>query len=468
MRRPKTQERAWFAVLIVALSASVSHAQDRDRPGYRKLRYEEHWSLVCAPEAKTQPLDFLKCIQLSPTGWLWMTVGGEGRLRYDYTNNPTWGSDPQDQGSLFLQRYSLLGDLHVGPHVRAFLQLFSALEHGQSGEPGPVDENQLAFLQGFVDLTAEFAEVRGFVRLGRYQLTYGSGRLVDVRAGPNVPRTFNGGQVFVIAAGAWRVDAIAVRPTLTKPGVFDDDIDHTQDLWGVYAVRKPEELPTAVDLYYLGYHNDSSTYQQGEGSETRHSLGLRLWGVRDNWDWNWEFIGQFGKFGSGTIGAWSVASDSGHTWTEFPWTPRLGLSANVASGDKKAAYDNLETFNPLFPRGNYFSELALLGPRNFFNVHPFLSASPLKNIDVTADVDFFWRLEKADGVYSPGGGLLRAGSSADARYVATDVSLNVSWSINVYCYLSVVYSHSFPGPFIADTGPADAIDFVEVTLGAVF
>jgi len=146
------------------------------------------------------------------------------------------------------------------------------------------------------------------------------------------------------------------------------------------------------DAYYLGFRDDDATYAQGWGEETRHSLGARAWGQHDDWDWNWEALYQLGRFAGREIRAWTLATDTGYTLPALPWTPRIGISANVASGDRDADDGTLETFNPLFPRGTYFDELGLLGPRNFFNVHPGVTLEPLPNLTLTADVDFFWRL----------------------------------------------------------------------------
>ena len=68
------------------------------------------------------------------------------------------------------------------------------------------------------------------------------------------------------------------------------------------------------------------------------------------------------------------------------------LSANVASGDRDPQRPRPRTFNPLFPRGNYFSEDATLGPLNFYNTHLFLTVHPSPAWSLTADYDLFWRL----------------------------------------------------------------------------
>lgn len=295
-------------------------------------------------------------------------------------------------------------------------------------------------------------------------MSYGSARLIDVREGPNVRRKFDGGRVLFRLSDGWQFDVIAVRPSEIEPGIFDDGIDDSQALWGAYAAGAVTWLPTGLDLYYLGYENEDAVFDQGGAKEQRDTLGVRLWGERGGWDWNWELFYQWGSFGSGDILAWSLATDTGRTWQSATWTPRLGLSTNIASGDRDPSDVDLQTFNPLFPRGSYFSELALLGPRNFFNVHPFLTINPTGRFSLTADADFFWRLKTADSVYSPSGRLLRSGADSNARYVGTELSLNATWHASTHLSATVIYSHFYPGRFIEETGPSENIDFIELTL----
>ena len=458
----------WTAPVVAGSAWGDESAAER--PPFERMRQDEDWSALCDPSRRTRWLDAIKCVPLETDGWAWASFGGEVRERYEYTRNPQWGEGPQDRHGVFLQRYLLHGDLHLGPSLRLFGQLYSALENGRAGPPSPVEENRLDLQQGFIDLSAQLgADASARLRLGRQELRYGSARLVDVREGPNVRRKFDGGRVQV-RLGDWQVDGIAVRPSLAETGVFDDGIDDAQALWGVYAVG--DTLPwlpfdTSLDLYYLGYENEAGSYDQGTAHELRHTFGARLWGERGAWDWNWELISQFGRFGGGDIRAWSIASETGFQW-QLPWAPRLGLSANIASGDDDLADRELGTFNPLFPRGNYFSELALLGPRNFFNLHPSVTVNPSERLALSADVDVFWRLQTEDGIYSPSGALLRSGAGSDARFVGTELSLNSTWQINRIVSLTGIYAHFFPGTFVRQTGPAEDIDFVEVTLQAQF
>jgi hypothetical protein len=466
-RRPGARAIVVLAAFTLLMPA-VAGADDAGRPAFRILRQDEDWSPLRDPTRRSEPFDVLKYVPLGPAGF-YISFGGEIRERYEYTHNPAWGDDPQDKDGVFLQRYVLHGDLHLGPSLRIFTQLSSALAFGRAGAPSPPDQDQLELHQAFADLSLGLAgDSRVTLRVGRQEMRYGSARLIDVREGPNVRRKFDGGRLR-LDTQEWRVDALAVRPVIDKQGVFDDTRDRDSALWGLYAVGAPSWLPAgSIDLYYLGFRSPAARYVQGTGEETRHTIGTRLWGASGGWDWNIELAGQWGSFDGRAIRAWTVASEIGHSWPRVALKPRVALNANIASGDSDPDDRKLGTFNPLFPRGSYFDELALLGPRNFFNVHPSISVTPHDDVVLSADWDFFWRLETADGIYRPSGSVLRSPDGSQARFVGSAVSLNATWQVNQYVALTGVYTHFFPGRFIRQTGPAKAIDFVELTLKLQF
>jgi hypothetical protein len=385
--------------------------------------------------------------------------GGEARWRLASTRNPGWGDDGRGEQTLFLQRYRVQADWHPMPALRLAGELASASVIGQPGPAGPLDRNLADVLQAY----AEFGPADAALRAGRQSLAFGSSRLIDVREGPNVRRSFDGLRLSR-RLGAWRWDLLAVRPVRTRTGAFDDGTDTRQSLWGLYATRPAGDRRGALDLYYLGYAADAAAYAQGTARERRHSLGARWSGRRAGWDWNSEAVVQGGRFGTGAIRAWTLASDTGYTWRDRRGSPRLGLGLNVASGDGDRDDDDLGTFNPLFPRGNYFSELALLGPRNFYNVHPFVTVHPRADLSLTIDLDLFWRLRRGDGIYAPGGRLLRDGDATAARHVGNELSLNLTWQATPRVEITAIYAHFDPGRFVRESGPPLAIDFVELTM----
>lgn len=456
------------SLLLPGRSLLAQDMRSAEPPSYEKLRYEEDYTFLREPHQQTDVFDPLKYLPLTPDGALYLSLGGEIRARYEYTHHPAWGQDPQDDYGVFLQRYILHGDLHLTEYVRVFAQVLSALADGRAGGASPVDEDALDLQQAFLDLCLPMGATGALtLRAGRQEMTFGSGRLVDVREGPNVRRTFDGGRLLFETSG-WRVEGFVTRPAEDERGVFDDGSETSQALWGAYSVGKFKALGGGMDLYYLGFQDDQAVYDQGPGEETRHSLGLRLWGQPGAWDYNGEVVYQWGRFGAGEIQAWTAAVSTGYTWTAGPWRPRVGLSTNIASGDRDPADPDLQTFNPLFPRGNYFSETALLGPRNFVNVQPSLTLTPSKAVAVTVDVNWFWRLQTADGVYSPSGQLLRPGSGSTAQFVGSNLAVTAEWHMQRHLTLTTVYEHFFPGAFLRETGPHATIDFIELTLRFLF
>lgn len=461
--------RLGLSLLFLLVAMSPVHGEEVCVLEPALLRFEDKHK--CAPEDADQigQSHALKPMPLHGEEGFALSVGGEVRQRYEFIQNPLFGQVAQSKAGIGLQRYTLHGDLRINQNLRIFAQLSSALEVGRKGGPSPVDENALALQNAFIDLTLPLGDdARLTLRAGRQELQFGSGRLVDVREGPNVRRTFDAVRATVNMAD-WELSTLIARPIETRAGIFDDRASDEQLIWGAYATAsRTRIIPGSLAIYYLGFEDVIGTFAQGQAREVRHSIGTRLSGSQAGWDWNWEATYQFGTFGKGRISAWTLASETGFTFRDMPWQPRIAVSANIASGDSNLTDQDLGTFNPIFPRGNYFSQDGVLGPRNFFNLHPFVTVRPAPKWSLTADVNLFWRLETQDGVYSPAGRLIRAPSASDKRFVGSALSLTSSVALAKNLSFAAIYTHFFAGDFIRETGPSLDIDFVQFTLQSKF
>jgi Alginate export len=431
------------------------------RPPYRLLRYDEDWSPLRDSARRTEVLDRIKYIPLGASGDCYLTIGGEVREQYERYDNPVWGQEPQDNNGYFLQRYMLHADLHMSNRVRAFIQIKSGIEKGRKGGPRPADEDELDINQAFVDVAFPLGAKRTVVlRAGRQEMLFGSGRFVGVRDGPNVRQSFDGVRAGM-RGGAWRVDGFFTKLVKTNAGVFDDAPDHSQTFWGIYAVRPLKFLSEGnIDLYYLGIDRKRARFDQGTARERRHSIGMRFWGRKDAWDYNTEFVFQLGKFGDGTVRALAVASDTGYTLRRVRFRPRLGLKADVASGDRDGSDRQLQTFNTLFPRGQYFGEMALIGLANLIDLHPSLDFHLTDRFMVSVDWDVFWRESVKDGVYGNAINLLRSGKTSRARYIGSQPSLWMEWRINPHITFIANYTYFFSGSFLRETTPGRNMNYL--------
>jgi len=428
-------------------------------PAYKQLRYDEDYRYLRDPDRRQDLFDPVKLIELDDAGEVYLTLGGEARERYEYFHNSLWGQGPQDDDGYFLQRYMLHADFHVGPHVRLFSQLKSALEDGREGGPRPTDEDQLDLHQGFLELAAPVdPSVDVMVRIGRQELAFGSSRLVSVREGPNVRQSFDGARLGARVLD-WRVDGFVTRPVETDPGIFDDASDKDRAFWGAYVSGPMPFLGVNLDVYYLGLSRRDARFDQGTADEHRHAVGTRVWGKPKPLDYNVEAVYEFGTFGDGRIDAWTAASDVGFTAEDLPTGPRAGLKANITSGDGDPSTQGLQTFNAYFPRGAYFSEAALIGPANHMDLHPSLTLHPVEAVKVSVEWDFFWRQSLDDGLYGVALNLVRSGRSSRERYIGSEAIANLEWEVQRHVTIAAAYSHFFAGPFLRDTGPAKDVDY---------
>ena len=452
-----------LAVVLCGLS-EVGAEETQAAPGYRQLRYEEDYSSLHTAGGHDL-FDPIKYIPLNQSGDGYLSLGGEARVRYEYFHNPQWGLAPQDENGYWLQRYMLHADAHFTGWFRTFVQFKSGLETGREGGPRPTDRDEADLHQAFFDVRVPWHETNSLtLRVGRQELAYGSSRLISVRESPNVRQSFDGVKT-ILEFSTTRIDAFAVKPVETDPGVFDDGPEPDEKLWGVYAVTPlPNVRGAKVDWYYLGLERRDAEFNQGTARELRHSIGTRLWG-KANWiDYNFEFVYQFGSFGEGDISAWTVASDTGYTFESAPWKPRLGLKADITSGDRNPNKRDLETFNPLFPRGAYFSETSLIGPANHIDLHPSLELKPIEQLKFGLDWDFIWRESASDAVYGNAVNVVvPAGASGD-HYVGNQVQMLAEWQCQRHLTFTAAYAHFFAGDFLEDSTPGKDVDYASAWL----
>ncbi|MEW5854064.1 MAG: alginate export family protein [Myxococcota bacterium] len=461
--RAHVSARAALVVLLLwaprlALAGEEGDEDTCRRPALQLLRAEEDHSSLRAAACRTELLDPLKYIPLWPES-VYFTLGGDVRERYELVRNPSWGRGKQDPSGYLLQRYSGHASLHLGPYFRAFVQLRSALATGKAAGPGPVDEDTLDVQALFLELNSSSGPAFAVMaRVGRQEVSYGSSRLISVRDGPNVRRSFDGVRVVASLAG-WQADAFLLSPVATSRGAFDDWHDPGETLWGVYVAGELIPGVVGLDLYQLSLARRDSSFSGITDDELRHSLGLRVWGEVSSWDYDVEGVYQVGTFGSSEIRSWSLASDVGFRLTRLPGRPRLGLRANVTSGDVAPSDHVLQTFNPLYPRGTYYGEAALMGPQNHVDLHPAVELRLPANLRVSMDWDFFWRTSLADGVYAASGALQVPGDRSKARYVGSQVSWDVAWLPVPQATFHLSLAHFFAGPFLRESGPGRDVDF---------
>jgi hypothetical protein len=421
-----------------------------DLPTYYLPHYEEDWSDVRDPSHSATWLDAMKYVVPGENGASYVSFGGEIRETYERFHNPDFGLQPQDPNGYLLQRYLVHADVHERDFMREYVELLSAVENWRTGGARPfVDEDKLDFHQGFLDLNVgRKPDRRVVVRMGRQEMVLGSGRLVALREGTNVPFSFDGIRT-LLRTRTWNLDIFATKPVLSNAGIVDDVPQAGSWFWGVYSSRalRVRGHQSQTDIYYLGFDRNPAKFNQGSAKEIRHTVGGRIWDLKGAWNYDVEGIFQFGSFGNGDIRAWRIASDTSYELASLQWQPRFGFAADLASGGRDLSNSNLQTFNALFQSGTYSGRAQILGPANTIRIEPSIKVTPHSGITLSGGWGFYWRESIHDGLYGIAGNLLFPGNAASARYEGSRPIFEVDWQVNRHLSAHLNCIYVFNGPF---------------------
>lgn len=442
----KTRKVSLVAAVMLIMSLPTAASE------YLPLRFEEDWGANCN---KIAP----KCWRIGEAATL--TFGADARVRSDNYRPLDFGIGSDTSGdSLTLFRGMAHGDLRVGKHAQMFAQFGTYDEAGRRGGPISVDQSNPDLQQGFLAWNGD----KFSLRVGRQEMTLGTSRLIAVREGPNIRLAFDGARAGW-RQGSSRIDAFAFRPVLNRPGTFDDSVNKSQASYGVYATLAPESIaPLKIDLYWLGYERDQAQFAAVQGREHRHSFGTRLFGSAKGWDWNTEAIFQAGRVGNQTIRAWTISSDTGFTFTVLPWSPRLGLKADIASGDKTPDDGWLGTFNALYPNPTYFSEAALLAPGNTMDMQPTVTIKPVPTLTLVLGWNFLWKHHKEDAVYTPPAPLVAIPETIGTdRYIGDQIKVEGNYRLHPQWEIRAAAVHFNTGEALTQAG-GRSVNFLMTSL----
>jgi hypothetical protein len=448
----------FISLLLIAFVGKAQQFSD-----FKSLRYDEDYSSLQNDTMNNDWYKSLKFTPLNASSNVYLSFGGDLRYQYFYEKNGKWGDDPEDNDGYVLGRFLLHSDFHIGNHFRAFLQIQGSTADSKI-EPSPVDLNPLEAHQAFLDIAlVNTAKSRLLLRTGRQELSYGSQRLVSVREGPNNRQSFDALKL-IAAKGNYSLESFYSHYVVARYGIFDDNSNTQRQFWGSYL--QISDFPTFkhIDLYYLGYQRKVAVYDDGHGTEKRHSVGMRVWGKYKNWRYDGETVYQFGSLDSKNISAWTASINAGYKFYTVFLKPEIGLKTEVISGDRHTGDNRLETFNPLFPRGGYFGLASLIGPSNLIDIHPSVQFEISKTIDWVIDYDIFWRQSTNDGLYAPNGAMIYPKSNDDSKKIGNQLESDLIFHPNQYLYFRLEATWFAAGDYLKASGTGKDILFTGVTM----
>jgi hypothetical protein len=366
---------------MAACIAEPTHGQDEnpterrpvpERPVPLFNRWQEDWSVLADDRVPRQPDDDLKYISLSATDPLaYLSLGANLRERFEAFDAAQFGTGPARNDDHVLSRFEVHSDLRLGPHLQIFVQLQSAFALGKEIRT-PVDQNRLDLEQAFMAITDSIAGSTLTLRAGRQQVAFDLQRFIALWSHPVQTRDNSPFDDYS-------------SPSLSHAGVKLE--------WQVSAA-------TSVSATWSRFIQDTAHFPQAWGKESRDSLDTHCAGAGDNFDWDIEAMGQKGHIDSQNIRAWALGSLGGYTLAALPWTPRLGLQVDTASGDRVSDDHTFGTFNLLSPNGAYFSLSGLTGYANLVHAKTSVTVHPTRNLKINLAAAAQWRQTTTDAIYA--------------------------------------------------------------------
>jgi hypothetical protein len=424
--------------------------------------FDADWRYLDDPNKEEHDwFDCLKRIHLGDN--FLFTTGGELRVRYnDEVDSRLSGKD----SGYTLTRARIYGDLCFRDIVRIYAEYLDADIFDENLIPLPTDRDHSDILNLFADVKIfEWDDHPAYLRLGRQELLYGSGRLISPLDWANTRRTFQGAKAF------WRgdnvdIDAFVVQPVLPVTNKFDtvDDQVVFSGLWYTYR----GEGRRVVDVYYLNLDQARDIFL-GEnkklGAANTSTVGTRFYGDWCNFLYDFEPMLQFGTHSNQSIFAEALSAGLGYYFQDVPMTPQFWMYFDYASGDPRPGQGGTyRTFNQLFPFSHYyFGWIDVVARQNIEDINCEFSLCPTKWLTFWWQYHNFRLADARDALFSAAGVPLRRDPTGKA---GTDVGNEFDFITNVHLTthqdLLFDYSHLYAGDFIKRTGSPRSPDYLYV------
>jgi len=444
---PRRLRAPFIGALLFLLLPRPVYAQDSDgtanttqptRPAILSNRWEEDWSLLADPRVPKEPFDSLKYIPFDPGNpQTYLSFGADIRERFEANDVTNFGVSPNRNNDYLISRTEWHADLHIADQVQVFAQFQSDYAPWKIMLT-PADQDVLDLEQAFVTVTEPIGDGTARVRLGRQQMNFDFQRFVSDRDGPNVRQSFDAAWS-EYENGPWKFITFYSQPVQIYDFGAQPFDSYSSGANTFSVVRAQRELFgwATLSSYYAYYTLDNAKYLSVSGNERRDSLDVRFYAKTNGFDGDLEVMGQTGSIGSDTIRAWTIGSLSGYTFADIGWTPRLGIQFDAASGNENPHGNVLQTFNPLFPNGYYFTLAGYTGYTNLIHVKPSIAVHPTNSLTLAFAIASLWRETTADAVYTQGSVPVPGTAGQPGRYTGTYGQVDLNWAMTSHSSFAI-------------------------------
>lgn len=395
---------------------------------YAQARWVEDWSGLCNDPNKNKDwFNRLKYIPLNNSGTIWLSLNGNERLQYIFDTHPYMGyQNKQNTSRIFLR--SIYGaDLHIGKHVRTYVELVNAVAGGvrQFGYQSGTQRSRLNLQQGFLELKHEMLGAKMGVMGGRQFFVDAPAAMQSPREISNIRQSWDGFRGYSIWK-RFRIDLFDLWQTDVHDDrkVFTYGPNYNARLYGAYSSLALPSFYTMgkksqlfIDAFFLGYLYGGSIASipgkqiasMQKGSTRRDNIGGRISGNVGTINIDFTGVYQGGQFrpanngGTRPVRAFLFSSLISHTFNNVEGTLSVGLKSDYSSGGNynktKGAVRNFAV--PYIPTTDLDITLYLT-TSNSISTGPLITYIPRPDTLLVLHAPVIWRASTNDTIYGPG------------------------------------------------------------------
>ena len=446
----------WFGCLALIAWGDMAHGSPDGSP-QTGIGLLERVSRMSVPEPADAALiqtrewkwnRYLKAALHLPA---WLDLGLEHRTRFETYDHPWRPSQRAGQMDSQIQQRSRI---RLGLNGTYFKFLFEGqdsrvhLDDVESYVTTGI-RNEIDVLQLMASVTVNNVLGTGLrtdLHVGRLTMDFGRGRLVIRNDYRNTSNAFDGVHWQLGRDKRWRVRLFLVEPVL-RDEVQPDEQSKRSVFWGSFI--EIEQSPwLRLNAYYFGL-NDQRSVTVGR-QRTFSTFGTRLYDEPKpgRIDYELESVVQTGKKGNVNHFAHFQHIDIGYT-LDLPWSPRLLIHYDYASGDRNARDSRNSAFDTLFgarrfdymPTGNF-------GPffrSNFSSPGWRVIVVPCQGCEVQLK-HRVWYLATSRGAFGNNG--LHDPTGESGNFLGHDLELRAQWKTNDNLEFELGYDHWFKGSYL--------------------
>jgi Alginate export len=316
-------------------------------------------------------------------------------------------------------------------------------------------EDSWTLWQGYIQVGSS-TSVWADALAGRQVLLFGDERVIGPSNWLNVGRTFDVARVDLHHPGY----AVAIFGSSVVPGsnTFLHRAIPGNNFYGIYGSFKNIIPGAAFEPYVLwrlapGNFGLSETVGRGHLDEV--TIGLHVKGnLPAEFDYDAEFDGQKGSLGPSSIGAWAGYAGMGKTFPNLAAAPRVFIEGNYASGTKKPAGRDWNTFDQLYPSNHdKFGFTDLVGRRNLVQFRVGVEENIGKKWKFKQAFAGYWLATSNDNFYASSGAISVPAHPGASRHIGNELDLVAEYQMNKGLNFGFGYARLFAGQFLETTTP---------------